>query len=603
MVTVSPAFTDESHASRLERFADLSARVLRGFHAELPQVTERWGVDPTRVLERLAADGEAAGSLDRRLLSAFGLFRDRHTLPSLDERADVFRLPFSVCAVAEGGRLRVVVERAEAGEVPAWMTPGTELTHWNGEPIRGAALRCGSHQRARHAAAREALGLRALTHRTTGSVPRPRADWVDVTGVDSRCGSVREQRFDWRASGVAVPPREVTLSTTHASALRDDAVRDDALSKDALHDDALQDDPFSEAGASSGLSHRCFRLRVEGSSVGVFRLHELICDGALSALDELLQRPLDVLVVDLRGNAGGEVEAADRIVQRLAGGPPEPCLFQFRDSQSVRRMLNRHSAWREWSEPSSELSSGGWLNARSITEPTSLDDGEGFSGALVVVVDALTYSAAEILAGRLRERAGAVLVGEQAVTGGGLANAWGYSALQSLHPTQQLRLDASERYRDEDGAGAREEALARWATHRGFVRSAGYSEPDSGLWLLHRPESGASGGEVAVEWRPDCDDEHLAVFDRDAPVLPEMPFGFGLQLAIRRALVGGTEHSCDGAPVPALVPDAQLRRRRLDVVRGDADFYRRCLRSARRQRVAAPRSQRPPSGDHSGESR
>ncbi|MEM6706057.1 MAG: S41 family peptidase [Acidobacteriota bacterium] len=554
----------ESYSSRLRRFAELSAGVLRNFHAELPQITERWGIDPTRVLERLAAEDE--GALDRRLLRAFGLFRDRHTLPSLDDRAEVYRLPFALCSVEEAGVQRVLVETREPAEVPGWVSPGVEVTHWNGEPIVEAALRCGDQQRARHGAARLALGLVGLTRRTTGSVPKPRSEWVTLTGICDGSGGVREARFHWRASGLAALSR----SDAHFSPACAAAV---------------------EAAEPLG-SPDCSTLEIEGASVAVLRLRELAGEEAVRALDDLLRREPEALLVDLRGNAGGEIEIADRLVHRLVGGSPAPCRFQFRRTDAVRRMLRRHSAWKDWSEPESD----GWFVARPVTSRQRLESrGSGYTGRVVVLVDALTYSAAEILAGRLREKAGAVLVGLDGATGGGLANAWGYSALASLHPTLQLELSGAERRRDGQGAVARDWHLARWAADLRLERAAGYSEADSGLWLLRRED----GSEIAVEWAPERDDLRLAVFDRANPLLPELPVGLGLQLSVRRALVRGTKESSGGA----LVPDVRLRRRRLDVVRGDADLYRRCLRSPRLQRVAAPRHQRPPSGDQAGEMR
>lgn len=115
-------------------------------------------------------------------------------------------------------------------------------------------------------------------------------------------------------------------------------------------------------------------------------------------LDELLGSPARVVILDLRGNGGGDVMAAVNIADRFVA--------------------------------EGELA---FLGGRTIPPPEGGENGElpwnvavpghSLEGVPVyVLVDRETASAAELVAGALRERAGAVLVGERTF-GKGLAQA------------------------------------------------------------------------------------------------------------------------------------------------------------------------------------
>lgn len=87
------------------------------------------------------------------------------------------------------------------------------------------------------------------------------------------------------------------------------------------------------------------------------------------------------LVIDLRGNRGGDGEVAVEVASLFLAPGTEVCTYETRRGREVRRSLG--------------------------TSPFLPQ------GALVVLVDDVTASAAELLAAALQEMAGAILVGER----------------------------------------------------------------------------------------------------------------------------------------------------------------------------------------------
>jgi hypothetical protein len=176
------------------------------------------------------------------------------------------------------------------------------------------------------------------------------------------------------------------------------------------------------------------RIRIGGTDYGYLRVwtFDLEDDDAfLQEVTRLLdQLPQNGLIIDLRGNPGGLIWAAERMLQLFTPETISPTRFSLLASPMTRAMarsaFNRLEleAW----APSLEaaLSTGdAYSQPLPITEPAWCNDiGQCYSGPALCVVDANTYSSGDLFtAGFVDNNIGPVIcVGE--ATGAGGANVW-----------------------------------------------------------------------------------------------------------------------------------------------------------------------------------
>jgi hypothetical protein len=161
------------------------------------------------------------------------------------------------------------------------------------------------------------------------------------------------------------------------------------------------------------------------------------------------------LVLDIRGNPGGDIEAAERILQMLTPGKIEPETFHLAHTKTIvgilrgiRSMLRRKKlpkgdaaklaaarveleAWldaADQADPSGRLTSG-----HPLTDPDLANAiGQVYHGRVVLLVDAATYSAADIFAAGFQDHAIGPILGADLATGGGGANVANHSDLINI---------------------------------------------------------------------------------------------------------------------------------------------------------------------------
>ncbi len=547
----------DAELAAVAAFAERAATVLERFHCDLPAIRLTHGLCPVAELRALVGSVTPDAPFESRLQGPVCSRRaservfeilaragDRHTTAFRSAGAESWSIPLCLEDALVGERRAVCVA---AGSTPD-LEVGSVVTHWNGVPIERALAARAGQVAGSHPAARRALALRSLTGRTSGNMLEPQAEWVDVTFA-APGGPARTRRFGWRPSGLAVG---ASVGARAAEA-----------GHTAAEPDAKQSS-FPAQASWGWLSRE--------EKIGRLRLRRMVEVEELEGLRDWLGR-VRGLVLDLRGNGGGAVETSDWLLGLLGGSaPPRRQLFQFRDTRATRDMLARHGAWRSWAEPSEP----GWLAPRPITAVEALDP----AGALprvewvVVLVDALTYSAAELLAAGLRQRRGALLVGPDPATGGGGANAWSYPTLQQLHPTAQVALERRATEATWAGAATRDAAVRRWAAASARTVHGGASCETGGTWMVSSDRGSETCHDV-LQWLPEHDTEHLSFFDRSRPALPDLPDGFGLQLAVRRAVSPpGPDGAC--RPLGPQQVDVQLQRSVEDLQCDDARLLRRC---------------------------
>lgn len=406
----------------------------------------------------------------RELASIFASVRDLHTnylLPSPFRERTAF-LPFRVERYFEGGEARFVVSHVLADVTHPTFVVGVEVEHWNGVPIELAIEANARVQGGSNRAAAFARGLEALTIRPLVRSLPPDEDWVVVSyrGLD---GIDREERWDWL---VWAPPAAVGVDPDDA----DEPHRSTALGYD-LQADAVNHakkvlyarrafDLEPERGArradpiavsSRDVATRMpsvFRARPVETASGTFAYVRIFTFNVPDAgefvgefvrvLEEL---PPDGLIIDVRGNGGGLILAAEQLLQVFTPHDIAPSRAQFVTTPLMLDLCERHAP--SPLDPSFDLS--GWVDSMAqavttgaaysqalpITDPQAANEiGQTYQGPVVLITDALCYSATDMFAAGFRDHDLGTILGADDNTGAGGANVWTHELLRLLMDTE-----------------------------------------------------------------------------------------------------------------------------------------------------------------------
>ena len=160
--------------------------------------------------------------------------------------------------------------------------------------------------------------------------------------------------------------------------------------------------------ASSRTTSRRRSITVDGRDYGYLRLWSFDLaddDGFVAEVIELLgELPQDGLIIDLRGNPGGLIWAAERLLQLFTPSPISPSRFSIIASDLTRAMTDAPQNRRElgpWRRTLLDAIGTGEVYSQSVTitpYERCNDIGQVYGGPVVAVVDPTTYSAADLFA-------------------------------------------------------------------------------------------------------------------------------------------------------------------------------------------------------------
>lgn len=143
----------------------------------------------------------------------------------------------------------------------------------------------------------------------------------------------------------------------------------------------------------------------------------------------------DGLILDIRGNGGGDIRTAERELQMLIPELLEPALFHLANTPAVGDMVTAADGLSVPGKfkdagpaPGDERITGG--KVLTNTAPV-LDKGQAYMGPVVLVIDGTTYSAADIFSGGFADHGIGRIIGTDAATGGGGASVWTHGELMS----------------------------------------------------------------------------------------------------------------------------------------------------------------------------
>lgn len=599
-----------------KRIVDQAQVLLEQNYVHLPFKRAMHAVDPVQRLRLLrhrlneTSEGEVPPEIEfhDEMTRIFTSLRDLHTgyrLPS-PFREKTAWLPFLIEEFEEHGRRKYLVSKVLGGGAvservvpelgPPSFRPGVEVLYWNGVPIQRAVARNGELQAAGNPHARHARALNALTIRPLASGLAPDEEWVALRyrGLD---GDVHEWTQEWLVFDSPLGVRSLTrflesFEDSAETALGLDAYTDDiqeakrvlfaglvALEEERIAERESRAEESEDAGARpddrlveqpDALASRlptAFRAktvsgRVDGEEreLGYVRIFTFNVRDAREFVDEfvrLVERlPQEGLVLDVRGNGGGLIHAAERLLQVLTPRRVEPERAQFINTPVNLQICRNHERpvvipgfglgeWIDSIAQSVETGATYSLGYPITPEEECNDVGQRYYGPVVLITDALCYSATDIFAAGFQDHEIGRILGTARSTGAGGANVWTHGQIRRLMQSPE----------DDGGAGSPSPylPLPGGADLRVAVRRTVRVGANAGSIV---EDLGVTPDDVHQMTRRDLLEGNADLIQAAADLLGGRPI-YGIEVSFR--------------PGPAPLPVARVRTRnvdRLDVVEG-----------------------------------
>jgi len=486
-----PAPASLSTAERLRLLAAFET-VLGGVYTHLPLKRARYGFDPVQRLRILRSEVKSFddNAFHVELAAIVTQMRDYHTRYTWPAAfaGKVAVLPFLVEMYGPDAAPTYVVTKVGKG-LDAGFVPGVLLQYWNGVPIDRAVVRHADEECAGRPDGWRSASLQSLTFRSMEYGPPPDEEWVvvgycksDASGVPT--GALKEVRVPWK---VVDPGAAAAVTAGGPSGERKELRRTRAVNPAAaavrrakmllFAPEALVGEmPPDAAHVVSGVrargsaarprgrtmaastiataipdTLRVQTLQVPGGAVGYLRIWAFDTDSD-KFIAELLRviplLPQDGLIIDVRGNPGGYILAAELALQLFTPKPIEPVRFSVlatpftRDMAALPALADELGPWKaslDAAVRNGEL----YSQPVPITDPDDCNAiGQQYGGPVVLVGDTNTYSAGDLFsAGFVDNGIGPFLCVGQA-TGAGGANVWDYGELRKALAGTAIALPA-----------------------------------------------------------------------------------------------------------------------------------------------------------------
>ncbi len=456
-------------AERL-RLIDGIETVLEGVYTHLPLKRARYGFDPIqrlRILRSQMAELSDDG-FHIEMADIVTRLRDAHTrYAGPNSLADkVAALPFLVEMFGSVSAPTYVVTKVGGGLDPAFK-PGVVLEYWSGVPIDRAVQRYSDREVGGRPDSQRAWAIQSLTLRSLQYGPPPDEHWVVVgyrtNPVGGGTGQAKEIKIPWQIvdpsqiapmlSGGPTGQMKKALRLTRAVDPAAEAVRrakmllfaPGALTGKQSPAPRQKRQPSPKSPAAGIIpttltkTLKAMSIDAPGGPFGYLRIWGFDTDPE-PFINELLRLipllPDRGLILDVRGNPGGYIWAAELALQLFTPNHVEPTRFSALATPFTRRistigdLVEELGPWKE-SLAAAVRNGEAYAQAIPITDTKACNElGQQYGGPVVLVGDATTYSAGDLFsAGFVDNRIGPFLCVGSA-TGAGGANVWDYSDLR-----------------------------------------------------------------------------------------------------------------------------------------------------------------------------
>ena len=460
-----------SRAERLRLIEGIEA-VIDGVYTHLPLKRARYGTDPVQRLRilRSQVDELTDDAFHLELADLVTRLRDAHTRYAgpMELASKVAALPFLVEMIGTTSAPTYVVTKVGHG-LASTFRPGVVLEYWNGMPIDRAVQRYSESEVGGRPDSQRAWATQSLTLRSLQYSPPPDEHWVIVgyrstTTTGAPTGPAREVKIPWQVvdpsqivdvlSGgptgrVPVRLRRARAIDPAAAAIRQakmllfaPAALTGGQAAAPKRAESTRNRPPAATVIDTTLTRTLKAMSIDapGGAYGYLRIYgfDTLPEPFINELIRLIPLlPERGLILDVRGNPGGYIWAAELALQLFTPKPIQPTRFSLLATPFTRDMAELPSL-RDDLGPWKASLDAAVRNGELYSQPIPISDvaacnaiGQQYGGPVVLVGDSTTYSAGDLFsAGFVDNGIGPfVCVGE--ATGAGGANVWDYADLRS----------------------------------------------------------------------------------------------------------------------------------------------------------------------------
>lgn len=424
--------------------------LLEMFYVHMPLKRAMHAIDPVQQLRlikyRLSQTPEDKAPTEinfhKEMLRVFTTLRDLHTnylLPAPFGDKIAF-LPFLIEEYFEDGERKYVVSKLVEGFSHPKFEIGVEVLYWNGTPIDRAVEINSDRQAGSNPEARHARGLDSMTIRPMIVTLPPDEEWVTVV-YRSLDGEELELKQNWivtalRPVFVGVDPNSTTGEAKSLGIdIKTQAIQD---AKKALFapytlvaEKRIAEGVISRAAQADALETsmpgvlKAQRVDTPNGAFGYIRIYTFNVNNADKFISEFLRLaellPQNGLIVDVRDNGGGLIWASERLLQTLTPHWIKPEPAQFINTplslELCRRDSQDLSPWLKSIEQSVETGAVFSQGVHITPEDACNNMGQRYYGPVILITDALCYSATDIFAAGFQDNGVGPILGTNWNTG------------------------------------------------------------------------------------------------------------------------------------------------------------------------------------------
>lgn len=413
-----------------------------------------YGFDPIRALHALRRQIpylDSPGFL-RELTLLINRLRDQHTqlyvsAADADLTPYVAALPFLAEVSGPYRDPTYLVTKVTDDVDDADFVPTVRLLTWNGVPFGRTVDLYSQTLTGGRPDARRARALETLTQRPLQFLPPPDELWVDIgyrKADDPPAQPDRSIRFTWRAiepAKAVTADNLLTLRTRRAIDQTSEAARRARkllFATDLWEEDLDTNRPAAKASGwitttfSDAISAR--PIRTSQGTFGYLRLWTFDVENSSryvqAVADVLRQLPRKGLVIDLRSNPGGVIDAAEKLLQLFVPTAISPARFALRATSAMVEISEADGNGADLADWASSTRLAHELG-EEFSQHLPISNPEAFRaqrpayrGPVVAIVNANTFSCGDLFAAGIADYGIGQVVSVGEATGAGGANVW-----------------------------------------------------------------------------------------------------------------------------------------------------------------------------------
>ncbi len=455
-------------------------KLFEGAYTHLPLKRARYGFDPVqrvRIL-RMQMAGLSPEDFDAEVDDIFNRLRDFHTVywrPGYEGK--VAALPCMVELYYDDRKKPhyIVSNVGEWVRKPDFV-PGIEVETWNGVPIDRAVQRYADQESGGRADSMRTAAVQTLTCRSlsTHCLPDETSATIGFRKVNKQGTPVGKRLFvtlEWRVIDTTLVERyqagqrkKLRVGEVRALAFNPAAAAVKRAKLLLFASDALRggSKPFHKDAASATVGTKITGLSTslpdfltasvlrgtqENEQYGHLRLRDFLVPSVRQYLEEIRRllalMPPQGLVLDLRGNGGGYIVAAEMALQFFTPRPIEPVRFEMLATDLALKLSakdNGSSASRRtdiwpWLPSLTDAVRNGEMYSAPlpITIPSKCNiAGQVYGGPVILVADTNTYSAGDLFCAGFADNGIGRMVCVGDSTGAGGASIWTYGDMRQF---------------------------------------------------------------------------------------------------------------------------------------------------------------------------